>query len=230
MSLFIVATPIGNFEDITYRAVRVLSEVDLIASEDTRVTGILLKHYDIKKTQTSYHKFNIKTKTDYLINLLKEGKSIALVSDAGTPGISDPGEELVKSAIENNIEVIPIPGPSGIITALSVSGLSTKSFSFYGFLPKKLGKRKKLLESLKEREETIVIYESPYRLEKCLHDIIEELGDREVVVGRELTKKFEEFIRGAASKVLVHFQTKKAKGEVIVLIQGKSCQVTQREG
>lgn len=223
MSLFIVATPIGNLEDITYRAVKVLSGVDLIAAEDTRVTGILLKNYNIKKPLTSYHKFNIKEKTDNLINLLKEGKKIALVSDAGTPGISDPGEELVKAAVENNIEVIPIPGSSGIITALSVCGLPTKSFSFYGFLPKKPGKRKKLLEGLKEREETIVIYESPYRLDKCLHDIIDELEDREVVVGRELTKKFEEFVRGKATEVLRHFQKKKAKGEVIILVQGKSC-------
>jgi len=220
VSLFVVATPIGNLEDITYRAVRVLSEVDLIAAEDTRVTGILLKHYTIKKPLTSYHKFNIKAKTDYLVGLLKEGKDIALVSDAGTPGISDPGEELVSAAIESNIEVVPVPGPSGIITALSVSGLPTKSFCFFGFLPKKPGKRKKLLESLKDREDTIIIYESPYRLEKCLSDIIQVIGNRELVIGRELTKKFEEFVRGKASEVLEHFKNKKAKGEVIILVSG----------
>ncbi len=220
MSLFVVATPIGNLEDITYRAIKVLSEVDLIAAEDTRVTGILLKHYDIKKPLTSYHKFNIAAKTNNLINQLKEGKSIALVTDAGTPGISDPGEELVRAAIINNIDVVPIPGPSAIACVLSVCGLPAKSFSFYGFLPKKPGKRKSFLESIKNREETSILYESPYRLIKTLNDIIEGIGNRELVIGREVTKKFEEFVRGRASDVLEHFQNKKPKGEVVIIITG----------
>ncbi len=219
--LYIVATPIGNLEDLTFRAKRILSEVDLIAAEDTRVTGILLKHYDIKTPMTSYHKFNIRAKTDYLIGLLKEGKKIALVSDAGTPGISDPGEEIVREAVHQNIRVIPIPGASAPIAALSASGLPTKNFSFYGFVPKKPGERRRLLESLIKKDETSIVYESPYRLIKCLEDILQVLGERDLVVGRELTKKFEEFVRGKTSEVLKHFTLKKPKGEVVVLIDNK---------
>lgn len=220
MSLFVCATPIGNLEDITFRAVRILSEADLIAAEDTRQTKKLLDHYKIKTPQTSYHKFNIKSKTDYLLRLLKEGKKIALVSDSGTPGISDPGEELVAAAIQYKIDVIPIPGPCAITTALCASGLKTDKFLYLGFLPKKPGKRRKVLADLTYRKETIIMYESPYRLEKTLADILEILGERRTVAARELTKKFEEFVRGTSSQVLEHFKSKKPRGEIVILIEG----------
>ena len=226
--LFVVATPIGNLEDITYRAVRILSEVDLIAAEDTRQSKILLTRYNINTPLTSYHKFNIKSKTDYIINLLKEGKNIALISDAGMPGISDPGYELIRAAITGEIIVEPIPGPSAAITALAVSGLPTDRFVFEGFLPKKPGKKTKKLKELKDEKGSIIIYESPYRLVKTLGDIKEVLGEREVAVCRELTKKFEEIVRGKAGEVLEKFKDRKVKGEVVVVVSGSS-QDTQRE-
>jgi 16S rRNA (cytidine1402-2'-O)-methyltransferase len=224
--LFIVATPIGNLEDITLRAIRILSEVDLIAAEDTRQTKILLRKYDINTPLTSYHKFNIKSKTSRLIELLRQGQNIALVSDSGTPTISDPGYELVNSAIKAGINVEPIPGPSAVVSALVVSGLPTDSFIFEGFLPKKPGKKKKVLESLKEQARTIIIYESPYRLIKTLINIRDIFGDREVAVCREMTKKFEEIIRGKAGDVLERLADKKIRGEIVLVISG---QVTQRE-
>jgi 16S rRNA (cytidine1402-2'-O)-methyltransferase len=225
-TLFVVATPIGNLEDITFRAVRILSEVDLIAAEDTRHTKILLTKYSINTPLTSYHKFNIKSKTPYLIKLLREGQNIALVSDSGMPGISDPGHEVVSSAVVQGIRVEPIPGPSASISALAISGLPTDRFVFEGFLPKKPGKKKKVLESLKDDARTIIIYESPYRLLKTLKDIQEVLGNREVAVCRELTKKFEEIIRGKAGDVLARMQDKKVRGEIVLVVSG---QVTQRE-
>lgn len=220
-TLFIVATPIGNLEDITFRAVRILSQVDLIAAEDTRQTKILTNRYQIKTPLTSYHKFNIKSKTSYLISLLKEGKSIGLVSDSGMPGICDPGYELIKAAIDQEIKVEPIPGPSAAITALAISGLPTDSFTFEGFLPKKPGKKAKKLKELKNEKRTIIIYESPYRLVKTLEEIKEILGDRQIAVGRELTKKFEEISRGKVSQVLVRFREKNPKGEMIIVIKGR---------
>ncbi|MFH1542692.1 MAG: 16S rRNA (cytidine(1402)-2'-O)-methyltransferase [bacterium] len=231
-TLFVVATPIGNLEDITFRAVRILSEVDLIAAEDTRTTKNLLTRYEITTQLTSYHKFNIKGKTDHLINLLRSGQNIALVSDAGTPGISDPGYELIKAAIEQGIKVEPIPGPSAAITALSVSGLPTEEFTFIGFLPKKPGKRRKALKNFKDDERTVVIYESPYRLLKTLADILTVLGERRVVVGRELTKKFEEIVRGTPTELLNHFSEKAVKGEIVIIIGPVlllDSQATQRE-
>ncbi|MBU1027290.1 MAG: 16S rRNA (cytidine(1402)-2'-O)-methyltransferase, partial [Candidatus Margulisbacteria bacterium] len=201
-TLFVVATPIGNLEDITFRAIRILAEVDLIAAEDTRKTRILLNKYNINTPMTSYHKFNIRSKTPQLIEALKQGQNIALVSDAGMPGISDPGYELISSAVvqassrgdsaRGGIKVEPIPGASAAISALAVSGLPTDRFVFEGFLPKKPGKKRKLLESLKTDERTIIIYESPYRVLKTLVDINNILGNRQIVIARELTKKFEE--------------------------------------
>jgi len=218
--LFVVATPIGNLEDITRRAIRILSEVDLIAAEDTRQTKKLLDHYQITTPMTSYHKFNIKSKTSHIINLLNEGKRIALVSDSGMPGISDPGYELIREAVNQGIKVIPIPGPSAVITALAVSGLPTGKFVFLGFLQKKAGKRRKALRALADFDGTIVLYESPFRVVKCLKDILSVLGDRVVVVARELTKIYEELVRGKTSELLKKFEQKSPKGEVVILIKG----------
>lgn len=225
-TLFVVATPIGNLEDITFRAVRMLSEVDLIAAEDTRTTKVLLNKYNINTPLTSYHKFNIKAKTPKLIELLRQGQNIALVSDSGMPGISDPGYELVREAAGQNIKVEPIPGPSAAISALAVSGLPTDRFVFEGFLPKKPGKKRKVLKSLQDDPRTIIIYESPYRLVKTLVEVEAILGDREVAVCRELTKKFEEIIRGKAGDVLRKIGDKKVRGEIVLVVSG---QVTQRE-
>lgn len=218
--LFIVATPIGNLEDVTFRAIRILSEADLIAAEDTRKTKILLNRYNINTPLTSYHKFNIKSKTPQLIKLLKEGKGIALVSDSGMPGISDPGEELIRKAAEEGVAVEPIPGPSAAITALAVSGLPTDEFIFAGFLPKKPGKKAKKLKELKNAKGSIIIYESPYRLVKTLVDVQRILGNRPIAVCRELTKKFEEIVRGKAGDVLEKFKGRKVKGEVVVVVSG----------
>lgn len=220
-TLFVVATPIGNLEDISFRAVRILSEVDLIAAEDTRHTKILLTKYNINTPLTSYHKFSIKAKTTYIISVLKEGKSIALVSDSGMPGISDPGYELIKAAIDAGIKIEVVPGPTAAISALAISGLPTDRFVFEGFLPKKPGKKKKLLQLLKSEPRTIIIYESPFRLLKTLGDIKEILGERRIAVCRELTKKFEEVVRGTAAEVLERFNNKKVLGELVIVIEGK---------
>ncbi|MCJ7507356.1 MAG: 16S rRNA (cytidine(1402)-2'-O)-methyltransferase [candidate division Zixibacteria bacterium] len=220
--LYLVSTPIGNLEDITLRALRILKEVDLIAAEDTRHTPNLLRHYQIKNKLTSYHDFNEEKTTKELINLLKQGKSVALVSDAGTPGISDPAYLLVKSAIQENIEIIPIPGPTALISALVVSGLPTDRFVFEGFLPSKEGKRKRRLGELTDEKRTIILYESPHRLLKSLHRLKESLGDRNVVLARELTKKFEEIKRGKISQLIDYFTQKKIKGEIVILVEGKT--------
>ena len=225
-TLFVVATPIGNLEDITFRAVRILSEVDLIAAEDTRQTRILLTKYNINTPLTSYHKFNIKAKTSYLVGLLKQGQNIALVSDSGMPGISDPGYEFIRESAEQGIRVEPIPGPSAAITALAISGLPTDSFIFEGFLPKKPGKKNKKLKELKSEKKTIIIYESPFRVVKTIQEIIDTIGDRPIAVCRELTKKFEEVIRGKASEVLARLKDKKVRGEIVLVVSG---QATQRE-
>lgn len=225
-TLFVVATPIGNLEDITFRAVRILSEVDLIAAEDTRHTKILLMKYQITTPLTSYHKFNIKGKTPHLIEQLQLGKNIALVSDSGLPGISDPGEEIIRAAVEQNIRVEVIPGPSASLAALAVSGLPTDRFLFIGFLPKKPGKKRKALERLKNEPATVIIYESPFRVVKTLDEIKAILGDRPVAVCRELTKKFEEVIRGTAGEVAEKLKAKNVKGEIVIVVSG---QVTQRE-
>ena len=220
--LFVVATPIGNLEDITLRAIRVLTEVDLIAAEDTRKTKILLTKYNINTPMTSYHKFNIKSKTPYLINLLTQGKNIALVTDSGMPGISDPGQELVSASVDQAIRVEVIPGPCAAVAALVSSGLPTSKFVFVGFLPKKPGKKRKMLESLKLEGGSIIIYESPFRVIKTLIEIEKIMGDRQIAICRELTKKFEEIIRGKVGEVLEQLKDRKIKGEVVMVVSGSN--------
>ena len=218
--LYIVSTPIGNLEDITLRALRVLKEVDLITAEDTRRTRQLLSHYGIHKPLVSYHEHNRRIREESLLEELRRGKTIALVTDAGTPGISDPGEHLVKSAIQESILLVPIPGASALVAALSISGLPTDSFLFYGFLPSKAGAREKLMLSLKERHETLIFYESPKRLRFFLEDVIRILGERQVAVAREMTKIYEEAYRGTASEVLQKIGEEEIKGEVTVVVEG----------
>ena len=220
--LYIVSTPIGNLEDITLRALRVLKEVDLIACEDTRVTKKLLSHYQIQKPLTTYHEHNEKKKAEELLSLLEAGKNIAVVSDAGTPGISDPGYRLVSLASQKGIDVVSIPGPSAAIAALSVSGLPTSSFIFFGFLPKSTKKRRELLESIKESTQTLVFYESPNRVIETLKNMFEILGDRQVSVSRELTKMFEETLRGKISSIIERLKQKEViKGEFTIVHEGK---------
>ena len=216
--LYIVSTPIGNLKDITLRAIETLKSVDLIASEDTRHTGILLKHYGIATPQTSYFEHNKLKKAEILIERLKQGENVALVSDAGTPGISDPGYHLISLAHVNGIEVTALPGACAAVTALSMAGLPTDRFCFEGFLPVKSAARRRKLEALKQEERTMVFYESPYRLLKTLKDIVEVLSDPMVVVARELTKKFEEVKRGRAGEVYAYFSAKAVKGEFVVLV------------
>lgn len=219
-TLFIVSTPIGNLEDITLRSLRVLKEVDLIAAEDTRRTRQLLAHYGIHKPLISYHEYNRRRRERILLQELREGKSIALVTDAGTPGISDPGEDLVRRAIQENIPLVPVPGPAALVAALSISGLPTESFLFYGFLPSRAAARKKWLTSLKDRPETLVFYESPRRLSSLLENAAQTLGDRRVVVAREMTKVYEEVYRGTLSELLDQLGEEEVKGEVTVILEG----------
>jgi 16S rRNA (cytidine1402-2'-O)-methyltransferase len=218
--LYVVSTPIGNLEDITLRALRVLKEVDLVAAEDTRHTGLLLKHYGIEKRLESYHDFNKGRKAPALIQELKFGRSVAVTSDAGTPGISDPCYLLVKLAIQENIKVVPVPGASAFLSALVVSGLPTDRFAFEGFLPAKSGKRKKRLEELQKEKRTLIFYESPHRLLKTLEDISEILGERKMAVARELTKKFEEIKRDTSSEIREYFEKSKVRGELVLVIEG----------
>ncbi|MFH1406897.1 MAG: 16S rRNA (cytidine(1402)-2'-O)-methyltransferase [Candidatus Omnitrophota bacterium] len=217
-TLYIVATPIGNLKDITFRAIETLKTTDLIAAEDTRHTKILTSHYGINTALTSYFEHNKITKGEYLMRLLKEGKNIALVSDAGTPGISDPGAHIIRKAIENNITVIAIPGPSAFLAAICASGKATDKFIYEGFLPVKKGARQNRLKALAAEKRTIVFYESPHRLLKTLEDILEVLGDRDIVVSRELTKKFEEIRREKTSALIEHFQKIHPKGELVIVI------------
>lgn len=217
-TLYIVATPIGNLEDITLRALRVLKEVDLIAAEDTRQTLKLLNHYEINKPLISYHRHNEETKSEILIEKLRNGENIALVSDAGTPGICDPGEEVIKKAIEDNIEVIPIPGACAMINALIVSGISTKEFEFLGFLPLNKKLRRQKLKEIENSSKTIIIYEAPHKMKTTLGDLKEILKDRKIVLARELTKIHEEFIRKSIDELLSEIDT--IKGEMILIIEG----------
>jgi len=220
--LYLVSTPIGNLSDITLRALEVLKSADLIAAEDTRHTGLLLSHYNLKGNLTSYHDFNQRSKAPQLIAGLLAGKSIAVVSDAGTPGISDPAYNLVNLAIQNDIQIVPIPGPAAFVSALIVSGLPTDRFVFEGFLPIKSGRRKRRLEVLKEEQRTILLYESPHRLLRALTELSEVLGDRRISVSRELTKKFEETVRGRISEVRNYFESKSIKGEFVLVVEGKA--------
>ena len=216
--LYIVSTPIGNLKDITLRALEILKEVDLIAAEDTRHTKILTQHYTIETPLTSYFEHNELKKADYLIELLKQGKKVALVTDAGTPGISDPGYTLINLAKKEGIPVTVIPGACAFVAALSVSGLPTDRVIFEGFLPVKTTARRKKLEECKTQNGTFIFYESPYRLLKALKDMEEVLGNPVVVCARELTKKFEEVAEGRASEVLEKFSCKKVKGEIVLLV------------
>ena len=219
-NLYLVATPIGNLEDITLRAIKVLKDVDIIAAEDTRHTLKLLNHLEIKKPLISYHRHNEEVKTNVLIDRLLEGKNIALVTDAGTPAISDPGEEIVKLAIQNNIEIIPIPGACALINALIVSGLSTREFSFIGFLSTIKKEKKEKLEEVKFETRTLILYEAPHKLKGTLEQIFETLGNRNIVLARELTKIHEEFIRGTVSEILDRIE--EIKGEFVILVEGNN--------
>lgn len=217
-TLYVVSTPMGNLEDITLRALRTLREVDLIAAEDTRHTRILLDKYEIRKRLISFYSYNRLKRKDQVVKLLKEGSDIALVSDAGTPGISDPGFLLIKSAIESEIPVEAIPGPTALITALVLSGKPTAKFIFEGFLSNKSSKRRKRLGHLKNEKRTIIIYESCHRIVKFLKDVLEVMGDRELALTRELTKKFEEVKREKTSALIEHFSKIKPRGEFVVII------------
>ena len=218
--LYLVATPIGNLEDITYRAIRILNEVDLICAEDTRQTLKLLNHYEIKKPLVSYHRHNEDIKVDGLIEKLKDGKNIAVVSDAGTPAICDPGEVIVKEAIKENINIIPIPGACAFVNALITSGLDTKEFAFYGFLSINKKIRKDKLEQIKKENRTVILYEAPHKIKTTLEDLNKILENRKVVIARELTKIHEEFIRGSIEEILEKY--KEPKGEHIILIEGSN--------
>lgn len=218
--LYIVATPIGNLEDITLRALRILKEVDLIAAEDTRQTLKLLNHFEINKPLISYHRHNEEIKSEILIEKLKNGENIALVSDAGTPGICDPGEEVIKKAIEEEIEVISIPGACAMINALITSGLNTKEFTFLGFLPLNKKLRKQKLEEIKNSKKTMIIYEAPHKMKNTLEDLKEILNDRKIVLARELTKIHEEFIRKNIDDLLSEIDS--LKGEMILIIEGNN--------
>ena len=215
--LYIVATPIGNLKDFTFRAIDTLKEVDFVFAEDTRNSIQLMKHYNIETKIDSYHEHNNVQKIPKIINLLNEGNNIALISDAGTPTISDPGYKLIRACIDEKIDIVPIPGASAVTTALSASGLPSDSFFFLGFLPHKKGRKKKI-SFLKSLDNTIIIFESPHRLLKTLKELHDELGERPVVVARELTKLYEEIARGNFESVIEYFESKKVKGEIVIII------------
>ena len=216
--LYVVATPIGNLGDITLRALEILKEVDLVAAEDTRHSGILLKHYQIAKPLISFHEHNEAMRTAQLIERLAAGEKIALITDAGIPGVSDPGARLIRGCIKRELPFTIIPGPSSIVTALVGSGFSTEKFFFGGFLPIKSGQRERELRAAGSRAETSIFFESPYRLTKTLKASTDILADRQICVARELTKKFEEFRRGAATELLTHYEAHPPKGEIVLLI------------
>lgn len=219
--LFVCATPIGNLEDSSIRLLRVLKEADLIAAEDTRHTKKLLEHFEIQIPTTSYHEHNIKGKTPYIIEQILQGKNIAIVSDAGMPGISDPGEELIREAIENDIDIKIVPGPSAVVSALAVSGLDTKRFVFEGFLPREGKMRRRILRAMNNEQRTMVFYESPHRLTKSLTDVLNVLGNRKICIAREMTKMHEEIFRGAVEESISHFSSKEVLGEITMVIEGK---------
>ena len=219
-TLFIVSTPIGKLEDITFRALRILKEVDLIAAEDTRKTRRLLTHYEINTPLTSFFEGNQQRKTEKLIERLKDGESIALVSDAGTPTISDPGYPLLRQCISDEVRIVPVPGASAILTAAAVSGLPLHNFIFQGFLSPKSGKRKRQLTQLANEERTLILFESPHRICRFLEDALEIMGDREIVIARELTKRYEEVFRGNIRAALEKFCSTEPRGEFTIVIGG----------
>ena len=218
--LYIVATPVGNLEDITLRALRILKEVDLIAAEDTRHSLKLLNHYGIAKPLISYWSEKEKMKAGEILEKLHSGLSVALISDAGTPGISDPGAVLIKRAVEEKIDIIPIPGPSAFISALSVAGLPTEEFTFFGFLPSKGGQRLKRLTELKHETRTLIFYEAPHRLMKVLSDMIEILGQRRAALAKEMTKLHEEVLRGTIPEIIQALETRMIAGEYVIIVEG----------
>jgi len=213
-----VATPIGNLEDITLRALRVLRDCDVVAAEDTRHTGRLLAHFGLRKPLLSYHHFNEARRGDEILARLQRGQTVALVTDAGSPGISDPGERVVRAALAGGFRVEPVPGPCALIAALTASGLPTDEFHFAGFLPHKSGQRRKELERLRAIQGTVILYESPHRIERLLAELAEVMADRQVVLAREITKKFEEFVRGQPEELLRRLRGKSLRGEFVVLI------------
>jgi 16S rRNA (cytidine1402-2'-O)-methyltransferase len=219
--LYVVATPIGNLGDITLRALEILRDVDLVAAEDTRHSGILLKHYEIKKPFVSYHEHNEAMRTAQLIERLAAGEKVALITDAGMPGFSDPGARLIRECIKRELPFTIIPGASSILTALLGSGFSMEKFCFRGFLPVKSGRRERELRGAAEREDTTIFFESPYRLAKTLKACADIMPDRQLCVARELTKKFEEFRHGTAAELLAHYEARPAKGEIVLVITGK---------
>lgn len=227
--LYLCATPIGNLEDITYRVLRILKEVDIIAAEDTRHSIKLMNHFEIDAKMTSYHEFNKFEKAEVLINQLKDGKNIALITDAGTPGISDPGEILVSRCFDEGIVVSSVPGPAACITALTMSGLSTRRFAFEAFLPREKRDRQRILEELKNETRTIIIYEAPHHLKDTINELYKTLGDRRITLLRELTKKFEEADRTTLLALINRFSSEEPKGECVLVIEGKSFEEIDEE-
>ena len=227
--LYLVATPIGNLEDMTYRAVRILKEVDLIAAEDTRNSIKLLNHFGIKTSMTSYHEYNKVEKADYLVEQMRQGKNVALISDAGTPAVSDPGEVLVKKCQDAGIRVTSLPGPAACIAALTLSGLSTRRFCFEGFLPSDKKEKEQVLAELKEESRTILIYEAPHHLVRTLGELYEALGDRRITLCRELTKKFETILPTTIGQALVLYETEEPRGEYVLAVEGKSLRQKKAE-
>ena len=221
-TLYLCATPIGNLDDISFRVIRTLREVDLIAAEDTRHTIKLLNHFEIKTPMTSYHEYNKVDKAKYLVEKMREGTNVALVTDAGTPGISDPGEELVRQCYEAGISVTSLPGPAACIVALTLSGMNTRRFCFEAFLPSDKKEKQRILEELKEETRTIILYEAPHRLVRTLEEIREVLGDRRITLCRELTKKYEETWQGTIGEALIRYESEEPKGECVLVIEGKS--------
>jgi len=222
-TLYLIPTPIGNLDDITIRAVKTLNEVDVVFCEDTRVTGLLLKHLDIHKKMIANHEFNEKQNQEKLLSYLEKGLNVGLVSDRGTPVISDPGYEMAVVAIENNYNVVALPGPTALIPALISSGISPAPFSFYGFLNSKDGKRKKELEALKQNKETMIFYEAPHRIEDTLKNILDVLGNRKISISREITKRYEEIYRGQVSEVIKEISG--IKGEIVIVVEGNKDEI-----
>lgn len=227
--LFLCATPIGNLEDITFRVLRTLKEVDLIAAEDTRNSIKLLNHFDIHTPMTSYHEYNKIDKARTLIEKMQQGQNVALITDAGTPGISDPGEELVAMCYESGIEVTSLPGPAACITALTLSGLSTRRFAFEAFLPSDKKERRAVLEELKDETRTIILYEAPHRLVKTLAELYEVLGNRRMTLCRELTKRYETAFRSTLQELLAYYEAEEPKGECVLVIEGRSRKEMEEE-